>query len=416
MSHPRTVLERVAERSSWSSRTDSLRRDRAALGCRLEARRQEMEGALLARVYGISDPDKLGDPRYIDGLRAALTASVDYAFRALERNEDNPPAVPTALLSQARLAAQSGLSLDIVLRRYVAGFALLSDFVLQEATECEPRLGTGTLQSLLRTHSALLDRLLEAVSDEFQRASEELRAGSSAALRLGRVRRLLAGELPDTSQLGYPIDGWHLAVAATGAEVPSVLRDLATSLDRILLLVQPDEDTVWAWLGGRRPVAPDLVIAELSEHEDRCHFGIGECGQNLSGWRLSHRQAAAVLSIAQRRGTSVRYADASLLATALKDDLLSASLRQIYLEPLRTQRDAGEVLKETLRAYIAANRNLSSAATALSVSRRTISNRLSRIENLVGRPLPTVMGVIDTALQIDQLENTDHTSHIGPIE
>jgi hypothetical protein len=44
------------------------------------------------------------------------------------------------LLVQARLAARSDVSLDIVLRRYFAGYSLLGDFLVGEAD----RLGWPT--------------------------------------------------------------------------------------------------------------------------------------------------------------------------------------------------------------------------------------------------------------------------------
>ena len=115
---------------------------------------------------------------------------------------------------------------------------------------------------------------------------------------------------------------------------------------------------------------------------------VGEPGEGLSGWRFSHRQAKAALPVAERRGQAVvRYADVALLASILRDDLLATSLRQLYLEPLERARDGGKVARETLRAYFAAERNISSTAAALGVDRRTVTNRIRAIEDLFGRPL-----------------------------
>ena len=50
---------------------------------------------------------------------------------------------------------------------------------------------------------------------------------------------------------------------------------------------------------------------------------VGEPGEGLVGWRLSHRQAKAALPIAERRGQAIlRYADVALLASILRDDLV----------------------------------------------------------------------------------------------
>jgi DNA-binding PucR family transcriptional regulator len=135
---------------------------------------------------------------------------------------------------------------------------------------------------------------------------------------------------------------------------------------------------------------------------DRVFVTVGEPGEGLSGWRLSHRQAKAALPIAERRGQPVlRYGDVALLAAILRDDLVATSLHQLYLEPLERARDGGEVARETLRAYFAAERNISSTAAVLGVDRRTVTNRIRAIESLFGRPLKDFATELETALQLD---------------
>lgn len=76
---------------------------------------------------------------YLEGLRIALSAAIGHGLAVVERGEEHSPPIPKALLSQARLAAQSGVSLDTVMRRYIAGNALLGDFLLREADNAELR-------------------------------------------------------------------------------------------------------------------------------------------------------------------------------------------------------------------------------------------------------------------------------------
>jgi DNA-binding PucR family transcriptional regulator len=130
---------------------------------------------------------------------------------------------------------------------------------------------------------------------------------------------------------------------------------------------------------------------------------VGEPGEGLAGWRLSHRQAKAAMPIAERRGQAVlSYADVAVLASIARDDLLAASLRQLYLAPLETARDGGKVARETLRAYFTAERNISSTAAALGVDRRTVSNRIRAIEELLGRTLKSSATDLETALRLDE--------------
>jgi DNA-binding PucR family transcriptional regulator len=79
------------------------------------------------------------------------------------------------------------------------------------------------------------------------------------------------------------------------------------------------------------------------------------------------------------------------------------SLRQLYLEPLAGERDGGEVLRETLRAYFEAERNVSSAAAALGVKRHTVTNRLRAAEEKLGRSLNVCAGELDVALHLEDL-------------
>ena len=57
--------------------------------------------------------------------------------------------------------------------------------------------------------------------------------------------------------------------------------------------------------------------------------------------------------------------------------------------------------RTTLRAYFAAERNVSSTAVVLGVDRRTVTNRLRAIEELFGRPLKDVAAELETALRLD---------------
>ena len=117
------------------------------------------------------------------------------------------------LLAQARRAARSGVGLDTVLRRYVAGHGLLSDFLVQET---EGRLAPAELKRLFRRLAATLDCLLNAVTTAYR--LEERRSHRTAAQRRGElVERLLGGEPLDAAEeLGYGLETRHLGLVAAG--------------------------------------------------------------------------------------------------------------------------------------------------------------------------------------------------------
>ncbi len=364
----------------------------------LRSRRGEIEAAILTRLRSDGAPTENLDPEYGEGLRAAVPISLDYCLEAIERGSANPPPLPVHLLSQARVAARSGVPLDVILRRYFAGYALLGDFLIDEA-EATGLRRSADLKSLLRSLSAGFDRLLPAVCEEHARELSD-RSVRTERRRAAQIQRLLDGEPIDVSDLAYDFEAHHVGVVAKGPGAHQALRSLAGTLDRVPLFLARGEDTVWAWLGGKRRLSPEDVRCAIGAAWPRqIRLAIGEPGSGLGGWRLTHRQATAALSIALRSSEAcVRYADVALLASMLQDDLLATSLREIYLKPLEAERDGGEAMRATLRAYFASGGNVSSAAAQLGVHRGTVTSRLRTIEERLRRPIDACSAEFEAAL------------------
>jgi PucR C-terminal helix-turn-helix domain/GGDEF-like domain len=376
--------------------------ERALVSARLRERLPEIQTAVATRVYAIADPHQVADPAYVEGLKAALAAAVEYRLAVLELGERRAPAVPEVLLAQARLDARDGVPLDTVLRRYFAGNSHFGDFLVEEAEQAE--VPASTLRELLREQATLGDRLLAAVSAEHAREAAT-RPSNAAERRREVVKNLLAGELVDSSEIDYDFDVRHLALMAKGEGAEEAMRALAGRLDRRLLIVRREEEAKWAcWLGGRRPLGAEEALRALGEAAPAgVYVTLGEPGEGLAGWRFSHLQAKAALAIAERRRQPIlRYAEVAVVASILRDDLVATSLRQIYLEPLAQSRDNGKVAWETLRAWFEAERNISSTAAALGVDRRTVRNRLRAIEGLLGRPLRGSLADLEIALRLDE--------------
>lgn len=324
-------------------------------------------------------------------------------MRGIETGRVSSPAIPVELLSQVRSAARNDVPLDTILRRYIAGHTLLSDFVIQEA-KAGQLSDTEQLQRLVRLQAELFDRLVEVIAAEY-RTEVEAGACSPQQGRIERVKKLLAGQLADSAELGYELGGWHVGLAAARVGERE-LRELARRHDRRLLFVPHAEGASWAWLGGaQRPGPEELEQLLRGPWQSAARVAIGEPAEGIAGWRFTHRQALAALPVAHRGSPPrLRYADVALLASALQDDVLSSSLRQLYLEPLGGEREGGAVLVETLRAYFDAQRNVSSAASALGASRNTVTNRLQAVEQLLDRPLNACSADLETALRIAELD------------
>jgi PucR C-terminal helix-turn-helix domain/GGDEF-like domain len=357
----------------------------------------------LARIYGIAEPPGTAELDYLHGLREAVSAAIDFAIEVLSRGDNSPPDLPTALLMQARLAARNGVALDVVLRRYFSGYTLFANLVFEEGQKAATSEGLGTT-GLLRSKTSQFDRLVGAITEEYQREVEAtVRAAPEFQARL--VERLLAGEVVDAASLAYDVHrSWHLAMVVSDHEdAAEALRAIAEALDCRLLHVRRRTGPSWAWLGRRGSLEPARAQAKIEGAVKRLPIAIGHPARGLAGWRLSHRQARAIYPLVQRSGREVTsYAEAGLVAAMAKDEVLIASLRQIYIEPLHCGRDDGEALKETARAYLAAGRNITSAASALRLNRQTVRTRLRTVEDKLGRSLDECGAEMEIALRLER--------------
>jgi hypothetical protein len=379
---------------------NSLAQARATLADRLRARRPEIERAILTRVHAIADPSEVPDPEYLPGLRRAVSAAIDYSILSVEVGEKQLTPIPVPLLGQARVAARNEVSLNTVLQRCAAGYTILVHFMEEEAAQ-DDRLQRGVLMELRSSQVALLDRLLSALSDEHGRGDRDC-PGSSQAVLTQRVVRLLAGELVDTSEIAYDFEAYHVGVVAKGPGAGDAVRDLAKAFDSRFLYINIDDDGVWAWLGIRDEIdRQQLGRFVTSAWPSTMPLALGEAGRGRSGWRLTHRQArVAFLVSLERSGDVTQYADVALLASMKQDDLLSTSLRELYINPLAQGReDGGAGLRDTLRAYFTAGRNAASAASALRVSRQTVANHIKTVEQCLGQPLTTCALEMEVALR-----------------
>ena len=373
---------------------------------RLLARRTEIEDALAARVYNVAIDSGRCDHK--DGERTAIVATLEYVLTSFDHGDAYTPSIPPEAVMQARGAARGGVGLGTVLRCYLAGYVLIENFVMQEAGSGDLRDHGAVLRSIQETHALLLDDLIASISKEYTCEAE--RVSSSPQQRIaGRIRRLLAGEILDTSQLGYRMDGWHLGVVGTGARAAQALSGLTASLDCRLLPVSDGDDKVWAWLGGqsKQNVLGDVKRLRSTSWPDGVSLAFGDAAEGLEGWRLTHWQAQSAWLVSRRQPQRfTHYLDVALLAPWLQHDAHARWLVDTYLSPLDNQKVPGATLRTTLRHYFAAGRNASAAASALRVSRRTMRNRMDLIELALGRSIVEQhQAELELALQLEQLIN-----------
>jgi hypothetical protein len=380
---------------------------------RLRARRLEIVQAIHIRIQeSVPDSAVSRNSTYQAGVLAAITAVLDYCFEAIEQGPGWSGSVPPEAAAQARRAAHAGVGLGTVLRRYVAGHGRLGEFVAEEAEHLA--LSNGPVQYLRRTQEAVLERLTAAIEYEYPEERERI-GRPPEQHRTEIVTRLLAKEpveFAELAELDYELDtSWHLGVIATGTGVHGTLRRLKVDLRSELLMVQCEDDTVWAWFGAsqQRKIV-DIERMLIPNGTTGALLAIGGPRGGLDGWRQSHREArGAQLRALRRSGRVVRYAESPLLVAALENETLATWLRE-FLAPICARADGTDLL-ETLRAYIDAECNSSSAAHVAKVRRQTVGNRLRLVEKLLDRPLRTCLAEIDVALRLADLTSEGSSFH-----
>jgi hypothetical protein len=392
-------------RAEESITAQSLTDIRVTIVKRLRMRRLEIVGAIQTRIQGsVPNPIASHNSNYQVGVLAAITTVLDYSLEAIEHGLEWSGPVPPEAAAQTRRAAHAGVSLGTVLRRYLVGHDRLGEFVAEEA-ECLG-LSSGAALYLRKTQEAVLERLTAAIEYEYSEDRDRT-ARMPEHRRSEIVRRLLAKEsveLAELVQLDYKLDtSWHVGVIATGTGGSGALGRLKADLCCELLPAQCGDGTVWAWFGAsKRFKIVDIERTLAPNGKTGAILAIGEPGWGLDGWRQTHREAiGAQLRALRRPMRLVRYAESPLLVAALENETLATWLTE-FLAPIRGRAD-GAALLETLRAYIDAECNVTSAALIAKVRRQTVGNRIRLVEKLLDRPLRTCLAEIDSALRLADL-------------
>lgn len=378
----------------------SLDAGNVGLAQRLRRRREEIQRAL-SHACGVEGPGPVRDPEHSTQVDATFGAVTDYNLDCIERGGEVPGPIPPAALDHARLAVRNGLAFDDFLVGVIAAQTLLNEFVLQESQG----LTRACLSEVQMLQGSILLRFASELAEEYKREESRLRQSASRRQSI-LVERLLEGAPVPEHEIGYALEMWHVGLVVSGTHAGTETRVLAERLGATLLTVPRETGTIWAWLGSHRKIPSRLVQEVLKKTPKvKAMFAVGEPGQNVEGWRSTHFEAKAALAVAIRRPTRVTcFSQVALEAMALQTPSLARSLQTAYLAPLAGDRRKGSTLRQTLRAYFASGRNASSAAMSLSVSRRTVENRLRIVEEALDRPLTLCGANLELALRLEDLD------------
>ena len=360
-----------------------------------------MEASVGTRVSAISDPHQVADPAYLERPEAALAAAVEYAARVLELGERRAPGRARRCCSpQARLDARDGVA-----ARHRPAPLLRRQHAVRRLPRRRGRARRGAERGPAPAAAPSRRRSSTACSPRSAPNTRARPRAGRAAPPSGAASASKAcspASSSTDSELGYDLDGHHLALMAKGDGAPRRCAPWPSRLDRGCSLVQPRGETVWAcWLGGTaaargraRRCGRSREIA-LTGLRHRRRAGRGPR-------RLAVQPPPGEGRAADRRTpaqSTLRYADVAILASILRDDLVATSLHQLYLEPLavagQRQGRAGDAAR-----LLRAERNISSTAAALGVDRRTVPTACARSKTLSDAPSADFATEMDAALRL----------------
>ncbi len=294
------------------------------------------------------------------------------------------------------------VSLEEMLRGIALGHAVIAAAFL---TECG-RLGDGEQRpEQMRELSQRMFGYFDAFSTQMATSYREEQVRweqSDAAGRFALVEDLLRGhEQPldlVARRLRYDVSRTHVALIVwTTARTLDIdepaLHDAARALIRDLgcdqkLVLAADLGVVWAWVSPKDPVEQFAARVAALTPPRGIRVTVGSSGSGLAGFRASHEDAVAAYSLRTpvngRREVTV-YRDVDLLSLLLVDRPRALRFARAELGPLAVGEPAIDDLRRTLAAYLDEGGSPNAAALRLRVSRNTVTYRIRRVEDLLGR-------------------------------
>ncbi len=230
------------------------------------------------------------------------------------------------------------------------------------------------------------------------------------AARVGYVRGMLGGTVEPADferYTGYRLDRNHVAlIAFSPTSEPKKLASAALGTLRGLgctttvhALLAPN--LLWAW---GTVSASIKTVSQPPPGCSGCTVAVGMPGEGVGGFLASFREAEAVQSLVsivewRNLGKSLAYGDIGMIAemAARPERLRRFVVGQ--LGPLAGFGTYEADLRATVLAYLEANRSTTESAARLHVAKNTVSYRMRRVEEMLGRDISHSQVALQNALR-----------------
>lgn len=362
-----------------------------------------------------------GSPISVDLLRRGNEATTLQALLILLEGPAHLP-VDEATVEGFHEFVHRAVPLDQVLQGIRIGHAATTEAFLRGCAELvDPDLAVEEVTAISCELFAYVDDLSDAMIRTYL-VEHEVWATSAAAARADIVRSLLddaaAMDVGVASRaLDYDLRRTHEAVLlwsdsphGSSALQAAAIEALRARGATATLVVPIASGQLWAWgtvPGDRaRRTASWTTIAEaLSRQQVDAAFGTAIGG--VAGFRRSHREAEAGAKVERLRREAGRiprrataYVDVAAVALMTTDLDAAGEFVRRELGGLSARTAPMEALRTTLYHYIGAERSLMDVARRLHVARGTVTYRVRRAQEVLGRDLDDHLLALHTALAL----------------
>ncbi|HEX6339822.1 PucR family transcriptional regulator [Umezawaea sp.] len=375
----------------------------------------EVSAAVVRRI--VDEVPALGDgPDAVEVLRRGNEATTLRALLTLAEGRASAPPADEATLGGIRELVHRAVPLDQVLRGVRAGHAATAEAFLRACAElADPEVAVDEVTAVSRELFSYVDDLSDTMVRTYF-AEHEVWTTSLAAARADVVRSLVGGESTVDAEeasrvLGHDLRRTHEAAvvwsdASNGGLRAAAVEALRARGATTTLVVPVAAGRLWAWGGGAgRTGSWESVVDVLARHEVHASFGTPADG--VAGFRRSHREAERgreVELLRRRAGREPRrataYADVAAVALATADLVAAGEFVRRELGGLAARTAPVEALRTTLYHYLDAERGLGDVARRLHVARGTVTYRVKRAQEVLGRDLTDRRSSLHTALAL----------------
>ena len=330
--------------------------------------------------------------------RDAAAMGVAVALSAMRMPPATSTIAPDAAVREARAVAAEGGTLAALLHGYRVGHAVIQEHMLAHAERIGAPINVVRVMSeRLFVH---VDRLMAQANHEYM--EERRRRNGDIDLALyARIKRVLAGQL---ETLPYPDDGHHIAVVFDPRATPDAAERLVADLELPALRVATPSGEIWLWLNVSETTTEGDIRSVLEAVMTAGAAGVSEPTTGSGSLATTHRQAKLACRLGTLRRTRVSsYPEVALEALAFGGQDAARDFTRAELGLLADDGERTEMLRRTVQAYFASGSSAAAAAVELGVAERTVTYRLRRAEELVGRPLAARRAEIEAALRLHRV-------------